>query len=1164
MKQNRETLAFSVALAALLLAVQLVQAAEGDVLALTHANVIDGTGSPVQTDVTVIVTGNRISAVGKSAKIHLPTTAVIVDATGKFLIPGLWDMHVHWYDKDYLPLFLANGVTGIRLMLGAPMHHEWRKDIETGKLQGPRLFIASPIVDGPKPVWPGSISVGNEAEGRQAVIKVKQEGADFLKVYSLLPRAGYFAIAEEAKKQGISFAGHVPIAVSAAEAASSGQKSIEHLSQILTSCSTKEAHILQAEQAIFDGLLATNDPIGALTQVRRQGKLALETYSQEKANELFSLLKSKHTWQCPTMVVLRNIRHLDDASITNDTRLKYMPRMITASWDPYADLRFVKSRTPDDVALGKRVYQKERQIVGAMQRAGVDILAGTDTLNPYCFPGFSLHDELALLVQAGLTPMQALQAATRNAARFMGREAELGTIEPGKLADMVLLDRNPLKDIGNTRIISALVFNGRLFPKSELVEMLKKIETLATQSKMPIALVLFKTIEQQDLSAAVAQYRKLKAAEAVEYDFSEEELNSLGYELLGMKKTKEAIQILRLNAEAYPQSANVYDSLGEAYLDAGDKENAALNYEKSLQINPNNANGAAKFKQLRPKVSAQAPDIASDGSDGNEKAKQRRIQRWARPVNSIRLVLPASANERTENLAQVFVRQVTQRCDAKVALTGDAQLQVSLLIEPGLGIENFKITGETNGIAIFGGDARGLIYGVGKFLHTSRYDQGGFTPSAWRGNSGPQGSYRALVATAHFMNFYEAAPIEEIRTYIEDLSLWGANSVSVGFPTWDFKGLGDPAARRNLEHSRSVAKAAKAIGLMVGLGVCPNQGFADAPTDIRARDFPDGLGRRGFFGVNCCPSKPAGHEYLLKLYGRLFDEFKDVGLDYVGCWPYDEGGCGCADCWPWGARGFPNLSRDVVLAARARFPDVKAVLSTWCYDTPPAGEWEGLAKFLEKDKNWLDYILADSHGEFPRYPLDKGVPGGLPLLNFPEISMFGRTPWGGYGANPLPARLEALWKQTEGKLAGGGPYSEGIYADINEVICLQFYWQKSRTAEDIVREYLAFEYSPDVVDDLWEAVRLLEATWLQRGPDSEKAFALIQKAEAKLTPQAKAAWRWRILYLRGLIDSELFRRNEKMEGSVLKNAFDELTKLYHAENVHGMPVRPPLIPATDQ
>jgi len=528
------------------------------------------------------------------------------------------------------------------------------------------------------------------------------------------------------------------------------------------------------------------------------------------------------------------------------------------------------------------------------------------------------------------------------------------------------------------------------------------------------------------------------------------------------------------------------------------------------------------------------------------------------PSDRINLVLPPQPSTTMENIGRVFTRQVSQRCDARITSTGNAPRRVVLAIEPGLGSEGFRITDDSKGsVRIIGNDELGLLYGVGKFLRSSRYDQGGFTSGSWRGTSAPQGSFRAIYAATHFMNFYEAAPIQEVQSYIEDLGLWGANVVIVHFPTWTFKGFDDPAARRNLQQLRRIFQGAKAVGMQVGLVLCPNQGFATPPREIRAIPVPDDLGRRGHFGVNCCPSTPAGHEYLLTLYTRLFDKFKDLGLDYLVFWPYDEGGCGCPICWPWGARGFPKISRDVVQAARARYPTTKSILTTWCYDTPPAGEWEGLTKFLETDKAWLDYVMADSHTDFPRYPLDHGVPGGLPLVNFPEISMWGRDLWGGYGANPLPARFEGLWKQTEGKLAGGMPYSEGIYEDINEVICLQFYWQKSRPADDILKEYLAFEFSPDAVEQVSEAIGLLEKTWTKRGPDSAEAFALLQKVDARLTPQAKAAWRWRILYLRGLIDSELYRRNDKMEGPVLKGAFDELTRIYHAENAGPMPLKPP-------
>jgi imidazolonepropionase-like amidohydrolase len=584
--------------AVFLLGAQPVVAAEPHVLVFAHATVIDATGAPAQRDVTVIITDDRITALGKSADLPLPTNAVIVDATGKFLIPGLWDMHVHWYETDYLPLFIANGVTGVRMMWGMPLHHEWRKEIEQGTLVGPRLFLASTLVDGPKPFWPGSMTASNDAEGRQAVTRAREDGADFVKVYTGLPREAYFAIAEEAKKQGIPFAGHVPLSVSAEEASQAGQRSIEHLTGILPACSSRAAELLKSAQAALAGVLATNEPMGLRTHLLQERRVSLETYSRTKAAAVFAEFKTNHTWQCPTLTVLRDLRYIDDPAITNDARLKYVSRGLRASWDPGGDER-LQGMTADDVAVGRRTFQKELEIVGTMRRAGVDILAGTDTGNPYCFPGFSLHDELGLLVQAGLTPMEALQAATLNPARFMGRDRELGTLEPGKLADLVLLDANPLDDIANTRKINAVVCRGRLFPKSSLDEMLAATEALASRSKIPIADALWRTIRAKDVDAAVKQYHELKSTRDDAYDFSEEQLNGLGYQLMATKRMKDAIRILQLNAVAWPQSANVYDSLGEAYLNDGNRELAIENYERSLQLDPKNKGAMEKLKQLK-------------------------------------------------------------------------------------------------------------------------------------------------------------------------------------------------------------------------------------------------------------------------------------------------------------------------------------------------------------------------------------------------------------------------------------------------------------------------------------------------------------------------------------------------------------------------------------
>jgi imidazolonepropionase-like amidohydrolase len=448
-------------------------------LVFTHVTLIDPAGGPTQPDMSVIVTNDRITEIGRTGAVSAPQTSRVVDAAGKYMIPGLWDMHIHWYDRDYLSLFIANGVTGVRQMWGMPQHHAWRKAIESGTLLGPRMVIASPILDGPNPIWPMSVSVATEAEGRSAVHKFQQEGADFIKVYSRLPKAVFFAIADETKKQGLSFAGHVPRAVSAADASDAGQKSIEHLTGILEASSDREEELHEQIEALSANLPAGQRLPGPVQQ-RPISRMMIDTFSAEKAATLFARFRRNGTWQTPTMTVLRSTAFLDDPTFRNDPRLKYVPTAVKGSWNPANDFRF-RQKTAEDFELARAVYRKQVDVVGMMARANVGILAGTDVLNPFCFPGFSLHDELRLLVQAGLTPLAALQSATLNPARFLGREKDLGTIEKGKLADLVVLDANPLADIGNTGRIHAVLVGGRLLNRKELDELLVAAEAAANR-----------------------------------------------------------------------------------------------------------------------------------------------------------------------------------------------------------------------------------------------------------------------------------------------------------------------------------------------------------------------------------------------------------------------------------------------------------------------------------------------------------------------------------------------------------------------------------------------------------------------------------------------------------------------------------------------------------
>jgi imidazolonepropionase-like amidohydrolase len=450
------------------------------VLAIMHVSVIDATGAPARPDRTVIIKDGRIVSLGESARVPVAADAEIVDGSGKFLIPGLWDMHAHVAagPGDSLALYLANGVTGVRDMhaYSPDLIFGLRQDIEAGKRTGPRIVACGAMIDGPNPTaGPTAHVAADAAQGRLAVQSQKSRGADFIKVHSKLPRDAYFAIADEAKKQGLPFAGHVPEAVSALEASDAGQRSFEHLTGLWISCSDLE---LALRKETTDALRSSRPEDMAL--LFRVGLKPVDSFSSAKAQALYRRLVKNQTWQTPTLVMFRALCSLDDPRFTADPRIKYMSGFVRSFWDPKGTL--VQSLV-ETVAGRKQIYKRSLEEVGKMHRAGVGILAGVDHPFPYCFPGFSVHNELALLVEAGLTPMEALQTATRNPARYLDRMADLGTVEQGKIADLALLDGNPLDDIKNTQRIAAVVSRGRLLDRVALRKMLADVEQRSSGSR---------------------------------------------------------------------------------------------------------------------------------------------------------------------------------------------------------------------------------------------------------------------------------------------------------------------------------------------------------------------------------------------------------------------------------------------------------------------------------------------------------------------------------------------------------------------------------------------------------------------------------------------------------------------------------------------------------
>jgi imidazolonepropionase-like amidohydrolase len=463
------------------------QKLQQNIIAISDVTIIDATGAPAKPGMTVIITGDRITTIAKTGEVAIPKNAEVINGAGKFLIPGLWDMHVHTVMKSlpetYFPMFIANGVTGVRDMAAdLGFLKQLRKDINEGRLIGPRI-IAGRMVDGPMPVWPGhSISISDEASARQTAASIKDSGADFIKVYSLIPRRAYFALADEAKKRGIIFAGHVPVSVSAFEASDAGQKSIEHLEGILRACSPIEPELRKTLVEAMERAKDADQMRASLVRVLNETEFrALETYNQEKAAALFARFAANGTWQAPTLVVHRAGAFMNDSNFTNDPRLKYVRRDIRDFWKNQDDFR-LQNRTAESSARYKMLFQKKLELILAMHRAGVKMLAATDALVWYVFPGFSLHDELELFVQAGLSPMEALQTATRNPAIYLGLIDTVGTVEQGKKADLVLLEANPLENISNTKRIAAVIVGGRLIPKVSLDKMLRDAEAAANKN----------------------------------------------------------------------------------------------------------------------------------------------------------------------------------------------------------------------------------------------------------------------------------------------------------------------------------------------------------------------------------------------------------------------------------------------------------------------------------------------------------------------------------------------------------------------------------------------------------------------------------------------------------------------------------------------------------
>lgn len=461
-------------------------------LAVVDTNVVDVIQGAVLSHQSLVIADGRITDIGAADTVKIPSQAMRIPGQGRYLIPGLWDMHVHLRSSRSKPevalveanaalldLFLPNGVVGVREMGGdlADYVLQWREEIRTGKRTGPRILTAVRKIDQEPPDWPGSLGVKTPAEAREAVRQMKQAGADFIKVYfSRIPPEVLAAVVDEAHKLNLRVTGHWPGNIPIQAVTDIGQDGIEHVNY-LPVYRRPEYEQFANELAARRGTEWAAD--GAEVLARR-----LYLLDDKGAEQVYRAMAAKSVWITPTLTVMTRIyQELGTRDFSQDPRQAFVFPAVWESWDPKLGGRKPVEGRPH--ALMGLFLKRCQAALLAVYKAGVPMLAGTDcgVNNSYMFPGWSLHDELESLVAAGVTPADALRMATINAARWRGEADSQGSIEKGKVADLVLLRSDPLEAIRHTREIEAVVDAGKYYSRTDLDTMLQEAARRAAAAR---------------------------------------------------------------------------------------------------------------------------------------------------------------------------------------------------------------------------------------------------------------------------------------------------------------------------------------------------------------------------------------------------------------------------------------------------------------------------------------------------------------------------------------------------------------------------------------------------------------------------------------------------------------------------------------------------------
>jgi len=545
-------------------------------LLITDVNIIDVITGEILSKRTVGIDGDEITAIySKSIKPGKETE--VVEGKGKFLMPGLWDMHAHyhWYAKDFDLLMIPNGVLGVRDPWGdVAQTNRLREEHKLGTHKGVDIFTAGTIIDGSPSMWT-SAEVGSPEEARAIVNCQVQQGVDFVKTYSLLEKDVYLALMDEARKLGVHASGHVPDAVSMEEAVAAGHRIDDH------NIGLRALYLSDSHMDSLNAFYEAGEWNKALT-------FYIDNHDRDLGKQRLNAIKDQDIWFCPTFVTYYGVFKLFQEKMMSDHRNKYIPIQIRhhgARGDFWENNSFYLSTQPDSIIFEsqKKITNITEDQIKDLIEAGAKVLAGTDYIIPYIYPGFSIHEEMQIFSRLGMTPLQALQTATINPARAMQNEM-VGEIKIGKRANLVLLNSNPLDDIQNTEEIEAVILRGEYIDRSSLDEMLRQAKQMAKGK--PLYEWFKNEMEAHGINSTMEKFLLTQDEVDKEYPVRWVMLRHAFNNFMGEGKREEAIAIANLIYDLFPDWVWSLAFTGRGLANNGEEKLARKFYHKSLEVNP--------------------------------------------------------------------------------------------------------------------------------------------------------------------------------------------------------------------------------------------------------------------------------------------------------------------------------------------------------------------------------------------------------------------------------------------------------------------------------------------------------------------------------------------------------------------------------------------------